>query len=230
MISFITLTNTGYINYTLNFLKSLENINSPIMPTCYCIGNEGYLKLKEKGYQCVLIDEEKDAGFQSFRTGNWSDIVFQKFHIIHENLLTNDYVLISDGDIVYENAKFLDYLKEKIGDKDLLIQNDTMKDTDNTNLCSGFMFIKSNELTKELFNPSIVQKSKETKGKKWGDQIYLNEIKGSLKYDKLPLDLFPNGKYFYSNKCKTPPYMIHFNWEVGRYKQSRMHKYKKWYI
>jgi hypothetical protein len=198
------------------------------MPTCYCIGTEGYLKLKEKGYNCVLIDEEKDAGFQSFRTGNWSDIVFHKFQIIHDNLLANDYVLISDGDIVYENNKFLDYLKETIDDKDMLIQNDTMEDTNDTNLCSGFMLIKSNELTKELFNPKLVKQFQQKDN--WGDQSYLNEIKESLKYEKLPLDLFPNGKYFYSNKCKTPPYMIHFNWEVGKYKQSKMRKYKKWYM
>ena len=228
MIAFITLTNTGYINYTFNCLKSLENIKSPIMPVCYCIGNEGYLKLKEKGYQCVRIDEEKDSAFQSFRKGNWSDIVFHKFHMIHENLLTNDYVLITDGDIVYESDKFLSYLMENIGDNDMLIQNDRLDDTDDTLLCSGFMFIKSSKLTIDLFNPVIVKKFQQKE--KWGDQTYLNHIKNDLKYTKLPLDLFPNGAYYYKHSSTIAPFMIHFNWVVGHDKLKKMRKFNKWYV
>jgi len=198
------------------------------MPVCYCIGSEGYLKLKEKGYQCVLINDEKDAEFQSFRKGNWSDIVFHKFNIIYENLLTNDYVLISDGDIVYESDKFLNYLTENIGDNDMLIQNDRLSDTDDENLCSGFMFIKSNDLTKRLFNPEHVKQAQRKKN--WDDQIYLNEIKNTIQYKKLPLDLFPNGAYYYKHSSTISPFMIHFNWVVGHDKLKKMRKFNKWYV
>ena len=35
----------------------------------------------------------------------------------------------------------------------MVIQNDTLTDDNHSNLCSGFMFIKSNEKSIDLFNP-----------------------------------------------------------------------------
>ena len=228
MVAFITLTNTGYVEYTLNLLKSLENIKSSVLPTCYCIGNEGHSKLISKGYQSTLINEEKNSGFQSWRKHNWADIVSNKFDIIYQNLLTRQYVLITDGDIVYEDNKFLDYLKENIADNDMLIQNDTMDDNNDTNLCSGFMFIKSSKLTLDLFNPKCIEEKRTTEG--WGDQHYLNQVKSLIKYKKLPLDLFPNGQYYYKNAETIKPFIIHFNWVVGHQKRAKMLHHKKWYL
>ena len=34
------------------------------------------------------------------------------------------------------------------------------------------------------------------------DQIYINQNINKLKYELLPLDLFPNGYYYYSQKKK----------------------------
>lgn len=228
MISFISLTNTGYVDYTLNLLKSLENIKSSVLPKCYCIGNEGHLKLLSKGYQSILINDEKNSGFQSWRKNNWADVVSNKFDIIYENLLTSQYVLITDGDIVYEDKKFLDYLLENIGENDMLIQNDRSDDDDDTNLCSGFMFLKSSKTTLELFHPKCIEKHRNSEG--WGDQHYLNQVKSLLKYKRLPLDLFPNGNYYYVNKEKIKPYIIHFNWVVGHQKKAKMLHYNKWYL
>ena len=46
-----------------------------------------------------------------------------------------------------------------------------------------------------LFNPDNVSYRKNN----WSDQVYINSIKHNLKYKKLDLNLFPNGKY-YMNK------------------------------
>ena len=222
----MTLTNTGYVNYTLNCLKSLENINYSPLPHSYCIGKEGYNLLKSKGYETTLIDEEDNSNFQTIRKGNWANITFNKFKIIHENLLKYKYVCITDGDIVYENKDFIKYLLNNIGDNDLLIQNDTMSDDDNSELCSGFMFIQSNENTLKLFNPKLIKINKEM----WDDQIYINEIKNKLKYKKLPLNLFPTGKYYYRNFKNITPYLIHFNFIIGHQKKGVMMLHNKWYI
>lgn len=226
MIKFITLTNTGYIDYTLNCLKTLENIQSKINMHCYCIGRDGYEELINKGYTCELIDEEENSNFQTFRNGNWSNITYNKFKIIYDNLLTNTYVLFSDGDIVYENNDFLEYLLTKIQDNDMLIQNDTPNNNDDSQLCSGFMLIKSNQNTLSLFNPSVMKNKKNEIG--WDDQIYINRIKNKIKYTKLPLDLFPNGKYYYDNYTKITPYIIHFNWIIGHEKKEKMIFFNKW--
>lgn len=230
MIKFITLTNTGYVDYTLNCLESLKRINFELLPRCYCIGEKGFKILAGLGYDCVLIDDEKNSNFQRFRKGNWSNITYNKFLIIHKNLLLHNYVCITDGDIVYENKIFMDYLLEQIKDNDILIQND--KNLSNKwsklNVCSGFMFIKSNTKTLELFHPKNVENHKDKKG--WDDQVYLNEIIEKLKYTLLPQNFFPNGSYYYSNNKKINPYLIHFNHVIGNEKKDKMIKYNKWFI
>jgi hypothetical protein len=226
-VAFITLTNSGYIHYTINCLKSLKKIGmSADILHAYVIGKEGYETLKKQGYKCTLINDDKNSNFQVFRTGNWADIVFKKFGIIYENLKKHKYVCITDGDIVFENKKFLQYLKDNIVSHDMLIQNDTDSDNNHSDLCSGFMYIASNEKTLSLFNPENVKLLKQENN--WGDQLYINAIKKKLNYKVLPLDLFPNGKYYYSNNARLSPYMIHFNWIVGHEKEQKMRFYKKW--
>jgi hypothetical protein len=210
-------------------LKSLENIQSTVPLEIYCVGKEGHKILTDKGYKSNLLDEnEETSSFQEFRKGKWSNITFQKFCIIYKNLLTSDYVLFTDGDIVFEFNGIFDYLKSQIGDNDLLIQNDRMSDKDHSNLCSGFMFIKSNETTKKLFNPEKTISFKDKLG--WDDQIYINSIKSQLKYKLLPLVFFPNGAFYYKFNSKIKPMMIHFNWVIGHEKKSKMILYKKWFL
>ena len=230
-IAFITLTNDGYIEYTENCLKSLEKINSKVKLNCYCIGKKGYEYLNNKKYNCVLIDEEENTNFQNFREGNWSNITFNKFVIIYENLLKYKYVCITDGDIVFENDNFLQYLLENIGLNDFLIQTEYIDDK-NYELCSGFMFIKSNSNTLNFFNPKYVEHKKNTSG--WDDQVYVNINKHKLKYKMLPIELFLNGKYYYDNNNinnnNINPYLIHFNWIIGNKKKEKMRDYGKWYL
>jgi len=226
-IALITLTNGGYIEYTENCLKSLEKINSNINLKCYCIGEKGYEYLNSKKYNCSLIDEEENSNFQFFRQGNWSNIVFNKFAIIYENLLKYKYVCITDGDIVFENANFLQYLFENIELNELLIQTEYI-DEKNYVLCSGFMFIKSNSNTLNFFNPKYIEHKKDTIG--WDDQIYINNNKHKLKYKLLPIELFPNGNYYYKNFYRLNSYLIHFNWIIGNEKKEKMQKHGKWYL
>jgi len=227
-IAFITLTNTGYIEYTKNCLISLRKINCNYKLQCYCIGKEGHDILKTSGHDCYLINEEENSNFQTYRHDNWSKITYNKFRIIYNNLLEYDYVCITDGDITFENADFMNYLIENIKDNDLLIQSESLTDEEDFLLCSGFMFIKSNRHTINLFNPQLTEQYKNTK--EWDDQVYINEIKDKLKFKKLPLDLFPNGRYYFKNYSTIKPYIIHFNWLIGHEKKEKMKEYNKWYI
>jgi len=221
-IKFITLTNTGYIDYTLNCLESLNRIKSPFIPHSYCVGEEAYNTLKNKGYDCTLINNDATIkNFQTFQNKNWHSITYQKFPIIYENLQKYDYVCFTDGDIVYENNTFMDYLVNNIEDNDLIIQSEGHHSGD---VCTGFMFIKSNEKMLSLFNPDTI---KNNVG--WNDQLHINNFRHTIKYKELPLDLFPNGKHYFNNSNLTP-YLIHFNWLVGHDKKNKMIFYKKWLI
>ena len=218
-IDFITLTNAEYINYTLNCLESLKPVYTKPLHV-YCIGEEGYSILNDKHVSCGLIHDNEATNSQEFITKNW-----YKFQIIYNHLLQNEYVCITDGDIVYEKNIF-DYLLSNIGDNDLLIQSEGIHVD---MLCSGFMFIKSNETTRDIFNPDKVQPYRNVVG--WDDQVYINTIKHKLKFKKLPLKLFPTGKYYYEYTHNIiSPYLIHFNGTVGHEKIEIMKKYNKWYI
>jgi len=226
-VKFITLTNTGYIDYTLNCLKSLELINFKNTLHCYVLGQEGHNILQSHGYKSILLkSDDKDTHFTKHKSENWNSITKRKFEIIYNELIENKFVCITDGDIVFLNQNFMNYCLDYIQDNDLVIQNDKMHDSKCDGLCSGFMFIKSSKKTIDLFNP---QNIRGTNIKSWDDQKYVNKIKSKLKYIVLPLALFPNGKYYMRNHKKLKPMMIHFNWLIGQHKKRYMIKYNKWY-
>ena len=158
---------------------------------------------------------------------NWSNITHYKFKAIYENLQKYKYVCITDGDIVYKDKRFIDYCLENIDNYDFLIQNDTLFD-DGKMLCSGFMFIRSNEKTLSVFDPEKTVSL--SLNRRWDDQMYINSIRETLNYKTLPLNLFPNGKYYYNKHEEIEPYMIHFNWVVGHEKFHIMKKYNQWLI
>ena len=226
-VAFITLSNSGYIEYTINCLKSLESVNSSYFPKVYCIGSVGSQKLQSLGYSTELIDEEENSNFQNIRCGNWSNIVYNKFVIIHKNLLTHDFVCITDGDIVYKNPEFMNYLLDNIGNHELLIQNEMMSNNETDVLCSGFMFIKSTQNTISLFNTTNVEEFRSKTG--WGDQLYVNDVKHKMDYKVLPLELFPNGRFYYENHKTINPFLVHFNWVKGHEKKEKMKTHEAWF-
>lgn len=225
-ISLITLTNKGYVNYTLNCLKSLRKLGIHNIQ-CFAVGNKGDCPLLERKYNVKYIGDEKLSSFQIYKNENWAGVTFFKFEIISECLKTNDAVLYLDGDIVFKDKRFLPYCLNHLGEHDILIQNDTQDDASFANLCTGFFLLKSNELTRKYFNPDFVRKS--FADENWDDQHYVNSIKQNLNIKLLPLDLFPNGSYYMKRHNKINPYLIHFNWLIGHDKAIKMLEYKQCY-
>lgn len=226
-VAFVTLTNQGYVPLTLNCLQSLKRIGCQEKLVCFCIGQGAYSELQNHGHACELIDDEVNTNFQIFRQGNWSNITFYKFEVIHKCLKSKRFVLFTDGDIVFEKNGFMEYLIDQIEDNDLLIQHDHDSSTGLSDLCSGFMLIASSPKTLELFDPCNMTQFRSQVG--WDDQVYVNAIKHQLNVKVLPDELFPCGAVFY----KTPemrPYMIHFNHVIGHDKKGRMQRHGRWYI
>ena len=232
-LAFITLTNNGYINYTLNCLKSLQKIKCKVPLHSFCVGQKGHKMLKNAGHSSQLVknDNKDNSNFQTFENGGWANITYEKFDIIHKSLLKHKYVCFTDGDIVYENKDVHKYLLNNIKKNDMLIQSEGKSNNEaNAELCTGFIFIKSNERTIALFNPVNVAKHKNKYGSKWNDQFYVNEFKHTVKYTLLPLELFPNGRYYYAHHSTISPYIIHFNFAIGDTKKEKMLSYGKWHI
>ena len=243
-IAFITLTNTGYLNYTLNCLKSIEKQNIEIPLKCYSSDIGGYNKLKELNIPCEHIDNNyyrggKHVGFGSKEFG---ELMKVKVKIIYDNLQKYDYVCYTDGDIVFLRDNLFKYLLDNIEDNNMLVQNNKLNDKADQ-MCAGFMFIKSNEFTKDLFNlennsyQEIIEQSRlNVKSKQWCDQMYINNVYLKLTNDiykrkLLPKPIFPNGEVF--NKAKgiiKEPYLIHFNYIIGDKKKSVMGQGGYWYL
>jgi len=226
-IALITLTNKGYLNYTFNCIKSLELLGLEGRIKCYAIGQEAFEALNLKGIETELIRDENNTEFQFYKRGNWAVITYYKLEIIHNNLQQHEFVCYTDGDIVFEDAKFLQYCIDNLGNSDILIQNDTMSDSSDRILCAGFIFIKSNPNTLKYFDPKYV-KINSTVDEKWDDQIYINSVKNDLNFKLLPLNLFPNGKYYRKNHTILKPLLIHFNWAIGHEKSYHLIRYKKY--
>lgn len=226
-IAFITLTNLGYLEYTLNCLNSLENINFNTNLKCYTIDKKAHKILSSKGFESRYLYLDDYQKFQSFKTGYWNEVMLFKFEIIFENLKNYDYVCYTDGDIVFENKNFLNYCIKNIKEKDFLIQNDTMDNKSDEALCAGFIFMKSNASTLAFFERAILD-SVSCIAESIDDQAYINLKKSELNYELLPLELFPNGNFYKVHHKSIKPMMVHFNWIIGHDKAYWILYFKKW--
>ena len=91
-------------------------------------------------------------------------------------------------------------------------------------ICSGFLAIKSNARTKKMFDI-------DTSINYPNDQNFVNKKRNMINYEMLPIELYPNCKYYYEerNKTKISPYLIHFNFVMFSNKISKIKTLKKWY-
>lgn len=233
-LAFITLTNNGYKEMTKNCLISLKKLGISYLKV-YCIDQESYDYLSkdfENIFKMDIGDEEVEKDLINFRYKKWSKIVFKKFNIIYKELQENDYVLFTDGDIVYKKKGFVEYCLDQIGNNELIIQDDRFltEPIDSSGyyssevLCTGFMMIKKNDNMLKIFNPENIPELDID-----CDQYYINKTKENIKFKKLPCDLFPNGSYF---RLKNPVnnFLIHFNYILGTRKKEKMIKYGYWYL
>lgn len=225
-IAYITLTNDGYVELTKNCIESMKRCNLNDFLDVYCIDKGAYDKLGDypKKHLLDIPTDDVESGFQKWREGNWYKVVYQKFRCIYKALCENDYVYYTDGDIIYCSDRFINDMKNRIDDNDLLIQNDKQNDNDDSELCSGIMYIKSNDKTREFFNPANIDfetfKS---------DQIYINKMKTTLTYERLPLKKYPNGLY-HREKNPNMPYIIHYNYLIGEQKKDMMMFHSNWFL
>lgn len=231
---FFTITNEGYLDYTRNMLESLKkfNCNNQVLIVCLDTFSNNYFK--DNGYFTYFINLNI-TNFSHFGTQDFSKCCYIKLYLIEQFINMNYNIFYTDGDIFFIKNP-LDELKQlKTQDVDMLIQNDSIYDNDYSNVCAGFLYVSSNEITKKYFNISNIENThKYNECMKFNnDQTFINMyIKSYMNTLLFPLCKFPNGNYFYnfSDKIMDSAVMVHFNWVVGHEKQERMKKYGMWVI
>ena len=224
--SMITLTNYGYYNITLNCLASLKRLNIICPLKIYCIDDKSTSYLKDTLHdstEIISLGNIFEEG-SSFNDENWSKVTLRKLYAIRMELDISPFVLFTDGDIVFEDSRFITYCYEKMlkdDNLDMLCQTEYKHVA--SDICTGFMFIRSNEKTKFFF---------EVEGTYPNDQTYVNKHRNSINYELLQPELFPNGYYYYSKykSGDTKPFMIHFNFVKLHQKKGQIQKYEKWYL
>ena len=122
-IAIITLANHGFLNFTMNCIKSLEKIGLGGQMKVYCIDDKCYNKLSSSYQNCCLIESEynkKIDGLKIYPRSNdkteslYKDIMLMKYPAILDALENNDYVLFLDADVVFHDNRFIEYLLKTI--------------------------------------------------------------------------------------------------------------------
>ena len=222
-ISMITFTTCDYINYTKNLIISLQmsNITTPLK--VYCIDEGSYNELKRLKYNIVVIkqiDKNITKGIKEYLQDGWNKVIINKIKCIYSELFKNEYVLYIDGDIIIKKDILLDYLMDEIEDKEILFQKNKY-DT----LCSGFMFLRSNDNIKSLFNDKNIDMNDFI-----CDEDYLNKNKDKINYKCLRREKFPIERYYRKYLDTIDPFIIHFNFETGLKKEKSIKELGYWYI
>ena len=231
---FFTITNSGYLIYTLNMLKSLQPWGLDKKVLVICIDEKSNWLLTKLGYKTWHYPTEYGV-FTAYNKPGYDKICYYKLLAMCKIIESGRNVFYFDGDIVFQKNP-VNFLRRWLTlEQEVLIQNDTMTDSDKSNMCMGCIFVKSNENTRRLFvcdTPETIKAYEAYAGEN-NDQSFFNKlIKPYINVDTLPLAEFPNGKYFIENVQNIRPSacLIHFNWLIGHEKLIKMGGHKMWYL
>jgi len=90
---------------------------------------------------------------------------------------------------------------------------------------TGFMFIKSNEKTLNVFDTERIDMSLFE-----CDEPYINSQKHLINYRIMAKELFPINRVYEKHKNFIKPFIIHFNEHRGYDKIGAMKKCEKWFL
>jgi hypothetical protein len=230
-----TLTNYGYLLYTLNMLQSLKQFNLDKKVFIFCIDNKSYNILSKLGYSAFNIGDNTLMKLSPWNNKGYDKICYLKLVIIYTILSLNINILLIDGDIVFLRNP-IDELIKWDNDRytDVWVQNDSDNDTITVNMCTGYMYIRSTPHMISLYD-CISEEGKQKYSISAfdnNDQTFFNKfIKPYCICNSLPIKLYPNGKVFYSNpSLKSSAILIHFNWVHGHLKMAKMKEYGLWIL
>ena len=230
-----TVTNYGYRLYTLNMLKSLAPFGLDRSVLILCLDKKSANWFMKKGYHVVTANDTHER-FCAWNTKGYDRICYLKLEWIFRILSLNMNILLIDGDIVFRKNPNSDLQKWEMDDQfDGRIQNDSQDDRNTDNLCTGYIFIRSNPKTIQLYDcVSDAGKQKyETCAFDNNDQTYFNKfVKPFSRFQPLLLEQYPNGKMYYENtdRIDKTAIMVHFNWVHGHIKMVNMKRYKMWIL
>jgi hypothetical protein len=231
-----TVTNSGYLLYTLNMLKSLRSSGLDKKVLIVSMDQKGAQTLQRLGYYSICADKENLRHFSPWNSKGYDEICYVKLQLIHRLISLGKNVVLVDGDIVFQQNPIFE-LSKWCSDMryDVWIQNDSEQNANHENMCTGYLFIRCNMLMHSLYDCNSDQGLKKYEKCAFdnNDQSYFNIfVKPHCRMNALPLEKYPNGNVFYSraNQLKNTAVLVHFNWVKGHLKMAKMKEHKLWLL
>lgn len=232
----VTLTNSGYLLYTLNLLKSLRPYGLDKKVFIVCMDTPVANTLCQRGYHAYSENKETLSRFCPWNTKGYDEICYMKLRVIHRLLSMGKNVLLVDGDVVFRKNPIDALIKWSTPPVyDVYVQNDSQRNNDLTNLCTGYMWIRATPKTQEAYDCISTEGQERYRRCAFdnNDQTYFNQyVKPVCNVRALPLEEYPNGKMFLENKDRILKQcvLVHFNWLKGHQKLVTMKQHGMWLL
>lgn len=242
----VTVTSDGYKYYTWNLYTNLQRLKVPWKLCILCLDRESkdffdrIAQLPSRLYLMpgsrVMHKEPVHFGSQSFKRMNR-----MKLKALHELSQRSelDTLIFMDSDIAVFND-FVPMMKDHLKDAPLLFQCDEKLDNSfacsNTkackNPCTGVIAMALNEETRpQLKGLYTVEQAPWSVAMTDQDYIANRLLSLDLPYTTLSRRDVPNGIFLANNKYKEGnPYLVHFNYIVGKTKQRFMIEKDCWFL
>jgi len=231
----VTLTNYGYRLYTLNLLKSLASFHLDKKMVVVCMDDRCAALFDRRGYAVLSMNSALSA-FCPWNTKGYDVICFSKLSLLHRILSFSFHALLVDGDVVFRADPQEDLaMWEKTKEVEVWIQNDSLEDTNQQNLCTGYLWIRSHPTLLALYDceSEIGRKRYQECAFDNNDQTYFNRfVKPHCRVRALPLSRYPNGLMYYqhADSIREHVVLVHFNWVHGHVKMAKMKEHKMWLL
>ena len=217
-VVFISVSNTGCIDLTMNHLESLKKVGMTNY-VAYALDSECYETLRSKGYNTFLLGRDDLKDFHNFKTKGFDYISFIRYHVIDNLLRQGKIVWYLDVDsVVLKNLNpYVEFLRDKV---DAALQDDCYM------ACTGCMLFFPSALS--LIQPMVTMKKF-----KDNDQVHFLPFlnKSKLRIVLLNRNVFPIGLLYFNEDSLDPNFLamqqefrrsdpsqvmfVHANWMVG---------------
>ena len=233
----LSYVNGGYLDFALNWLKYIRELDMQSMVIMYCLDDESFERMsEEKDIESVrwISPNFHIETTSEFHQKGWDALMWNKMETTHQ-LLTQGYnVLYADTDINFLKNPLSDL--EKIceeGNYDVAFQV-----AGGASICPGFFYAKSNEKTSHLFNidredfkRGFIETNEdgEIKQRKFKEDMMLLNLRlhraietDDINYVQLSANGYPQGVHWERNiknrgrkRAEQDAFIVHFNCTVG---------------
>ena len=233
----LSYVNGGYLDFALNWLKYIRELDMQSMVIMYCLDDESFEHMsEEKDIESVrwISPNFHIETTSEFHQKGWDALMWNKMEAAHQ-LLTQGYnVLYADTDI--------NFLKNPLSDLEKICEDGNydvaFQVAGGASICPGFFYAKSNPKTIHLFNidredfkQGYIETNEdgEIKQRKFKEDMMLLNLRlqraiepDDINYAQLSANGYPQGVHWERNiknrgreRAEEDAFIVHFNCTVG---------------